>query len=54
MHSGLQLGGVPTNSGKQEHEGLPFVSLHCAFAPQGEGWQGFEGFSATSVAINLN
>lgn len=41
MHSGLQFGGDPINSGKQEHEGDPLISLHCAFGPHGEGTQEF-------------
>ena len=42
-HSGLQFGGLPMNSGKQEHEGESFATWHCAFGPQGDGWQGFIG-----------
>lgn len=42
-HSGLQFGGVPKNSGKQEHEGDSLITLHSALGPQGLGWHGFEG-----------
>lgn len=41
MHSGLQFGGVPINSGKQEQDGESPVTLHCEFGPHGDGWQGF-------------
>lgn len=41
MHSGLQFGGVPINSGKHEQEGESLVILHSAFEPQGDGWQEF-------------
>lgn len=41
IHSGLQFGGVPINSGKQEHEGESLMTLHSAFEPHGDGWQGF-------------
>jgi hypothetical protein len=40
-HSGRQFGGDPVNSGKQEQEGDSFISLHCEFGPQGDGWHGF-------------
>lgn len=36
-HSGLQFGGDPMNAGKQEHEGLSPVTLHCEFGPHGDG-----------------
>lgn len=41
VHSGLQLGGVPTYVGKHEHEGELPISLHCEYGPQGDGMQGF-------------
>lgn len=37
IHSGRQLGGIPMNSGKQEHDGESLITLHSALAPQGEG-----------------
>jgi hypothetical protein len=39
-HSGLQFGGAPINSGKQEHDGKLFTTRHCALGPQGDGSQG--------------
>lgn len=42
-HSGLQFGGCPTNSGKQEQDGLSPIGLHKALGPQGFGWQGLLG-----------
>lgn len=41
MHSGRQFGGKPTNSGRQEHDGVSLITWHWALLPQGEGWQGF-------------
>lgn len=43
VHSGLQLGGEPVYSGRHEHDGVPPLSLHCEYGPQGEGTQGFTG-----------
>lgn len=40
IHSGLQYGGDPTYSGKQEHDGKPLRTLQTAFDPHGDGWQG--------------
>jgi hypothetical protein len=40
MHSGLQFGGLPIISERHEHDGWSLIALHCAFEPQGEGWQG--------------
>lgn len=42
-HSGLQFGGLPKNPKIQEHDGIPPISLHSAFSPQGDGKQGFMG-----------
>lgn len=39
IHSGLQLGGVSTKPGWQEHTGLLLISLQILFGPQGEGVQ---------------
>lgn len=36
-HSGLQLGGEPTYSLKQEHDGKSPITLHSEYGPQGEG-----------------
>lgn len=41
LHSGLQFGGLPRYSGRQEQLGIPPISLHCEFGPHGEGTQGF-------------
>lgn len=41
VHSGLQFGGLPIYSAKQEHDGEPPMSRHCEFGPQGDGRQGF-------------
>lgn len=40
VHSGLQLGGLPSNSGRHEHDGMSWMFLHIAFNPQGEGIHG--------------
>lgn len=50
IHSGLQFGGEPKNSGKQEHEGELFETLHSEFGPQGDGRQGFPVSSGRSLA----
>lgn len=42
-HSGLQLGGLPTYWGKQEHDGYPPWSWHVENNPQGFGIHGFNG-----------
>ena len=43
IHSGLQFGGEPRKSGKQEHDGLSPDTLHWALGPQGDGIQGLVG-----------
>lgn len=48
VHSGRQFGGLPMYLGKQEHEGLPPISLHSLFGPQGDGTQGFCGTGCSS------
>jgi len=40
MHSGLQFGGEPIKSGKQEHEGDCPLTWHCELGPHGEGTHG--------------
>ena len=40
MHSGLQFGGFPINSWRQEQDAWSFIALHCAFGPQGDGRHG--------------
>lgn len=56
IHSGLQLGGEPVNSGKQEHDGELLITWHCAFGPQGDGSQGFccGGTSNAKIKFNSN
>lgn len=50
MHSGRQpVYGSPKYSGKHTHEPAPFLSLQTAFAPQGDGWQGFIGSDVGGV-----
>jgi len=41
MHSGLQFGGEPIKSGKQEHDGCCPFTWHCEFGPHGDGTHGF-------------
>lgn len=53
MHSGLQLGGEPVYSGKQEQDGEPFISLHWAFGPQGDGMHGLSGSTTGSATKKL-
>lgn len=49
-HSGLQFGGMPINSGRQEHDGASLTALQTALGPHGEGWQILIGGSfATSI-----
>lgn len=54
-HSGLQFGGAPINSGRQEHAGDSPAALHSELGPQGEGWHGLictgGGSSATNIKI---
>lgn len=40
VHSGLQYGGDPENSGIHVHDGVPDISLHMELGPQGDGVQG--------------
>lgn len=54
MHSGLQFGGVPVNSGKQEHEGESFTTWQIALGPQGDGWQRLIGTGGSSAVIRMN
>lgn len=51
-HSGLQLGGTPLKSGKQEQDGDSPITLHTEFGPQGEGSHGFTGFVSSKIAVN--
>lgn len=37
VHSGRQFGGLPIKESRQEQEGTPPMSLHCALEPHGDG-----------------
>lgn len=43
MHWGLQLGGIPINSDKQEQDGVSPFTWHCEFGPHGDGTHGSIG-----------
>lgn len=49
-HSGLQFGGVPEKSGKQEQEGELFTASHREFGPQGELSHGLVGVTVGLIA----
>lgn len=49
MHSGLQFGGLPTNSGKQEHEYALFTTSHLLLSPHGDGTQGLTGVGSSAA-----
>lgn len=49
IHSGLQFGGVPMNSGLQEHDGELLITWQIAFGPHGDGWQGLIGCTGSSA-----
>lgn len=53
VHSGLQPGGLPIYSGKQEHTACPLTSLHWLFGPQGDGLHGFLGASTFAKILNF-
>jgi hypothetical protein len=40
VHSLIQFGGLPKNSGRQEQTATPFRTLHWLLGPHGFGWQG--------------
>lgn len=54
-HSGLQFGGTPIKSGKQEHEGVSPIIWQTELGPHGDGWQdggfGVEGSTSTAKYI---
>lgn len=53
-HSGLQpLYGSPEYSGKHVHDPAPFLSLHIAFGPHGEGLHGSLGNSGCIATIQM-
>ena len=47
MHSGRQLGGAPIIPSMQVQDGESPTARHCAFGPQGDGWQGLLGVICT-------
>jgi len=49
MHSGLQFGGDPMNSGKQEQDGVSPFTWHCELGPQGDGTHGFPTGSGSAT-----
>lgn len=51
-HSGLQPGGEPTYSGRQEHIAWPLFTLHWLFGPHGDGLHGLVGTSCTAKTNN--
>lgn len=51
IHSGLQFGGDPMNSGKQEQDGDSPFTLHWEFGPHGDGTQGLPIYCGISAAI---
>lgn len=55
IHSGRQFGGLPIKSGRQEHDGESFISLHWALGPQGDGWHGLilTGSSCAKIVMYL-
>lgn len=55
MHSGLQPGGDPINSGKQEQTAWLLTSRHRLFGPHGFGAQGFltSGGTITKAVLNF-
>lgn len=51
-HSGLHpVYGSPKYSGRQAHEPAPFLSLHIALAPHGDGLHGVRGLSVVVGTI---
>lgn len=48
-HSGLQLGGIPMNVGRQEQAGVPPWFWHWELDPHGDGTQGSMGTCWTGV-----
>lgn len=50
IHSGLQFGGDPMNSGKQEQEGVSPFTWHWELGPHGDGTHGLPTGTGTSAA----
>lgn len=51
-HSGRQLGGLPINESKQEHDGASPIGLQREKGPQGEGRQGSRGSTSLTGLTN--
>lgn len=51
IHSGLQFGGMPENSGRQEHDGELLSTWHWELGPQGDGWHGSTDGCSTTYKI---
>lgn len=49
IHSGLQFGGDPIYSCKQEHEGESLITLHSELGPHGLGLHGSDGVTISSM-----
>lgn len=49
IHSGLQFGGAPINSGLQEHDGELLTTWQTAFGPHGDGWHWLVGCTGSSA-----
>lgn len=53
MHSGLQAGGEPMKSGRQEQEGESLMTWHWELGPQGEGRHRSIGVGGLSAVIKI-
>lgn len=49
IHSGLQSGGLPIKSGRQEHEGALFATSHLLLNPHGDGMHGLTGTGGSAA-----
>ena len=47
----LRSYGSPSKPGRQEQDAAPFLSLHSAFGPHGDGWQGVTVGMSSVAAI---
>lgn len=47
-HSGLQFGGDPVYSGRQEQTACPLILRHWLFGPHGDGLHGLTGSGVTA------
>lgn len=53
-HSGLQFGGEPMNSARQEQDGESLITWHCVFGPHGDGTQGFSRGGSSNAEIEFD